>query len=64
MDRLTTATIALNYEQREQVARNYLIELLEDIEDVPFGDRQMVESINRIIAFMSPPQTWEGGKYD
>ena len=62
--RVTTATIALSYEQREQVARDFLIDLLEDIEDVPFGDRNMVDAVNRIIAFCSPPGSWEDGKYD
>ena len=54
MDRVTTATVALNWEQREQVARDYLIDLLEDVEDIPFDGRtSLVESINNIIAYMS-----------
>lgn len=64
MDRVTTATVALTYEQREQVAKDFLIDLLEDIEYVPFGDPTMVESVHRIIAFCSPPGSWEDGKYD
>lgn len=64
MDRITTATVALTYEQREQVARDFLIDLLEDIEDVPFGDRNMVDALNQIIAFCSSPGSWENGKYD
>jgi len=62
--RLTTATVALSYEQREQVAKDFLIDLLYDIEDVPFGDPSMVDSIHRIIAFCSAPGSWEDGKYD
>ena len=64
MDRVTTATVALTYEQREQVARDFLIDLLEDIEHVPFGDPSMVDAMNRIIAFCSPPGSWEDGQYD
>tara|TARA_E500000318_G_C3398122_1_gene148713 strand:+ start:99 stop:296 length:198 start_codon:yes stop_codon:yes gene_type:complete len=64
MNRVTTATVALTYEQREQVARDFLIDLLEDIAYVPFGDPTMVDAVNRIIAFCSPPDTWEDGKYD
>ena len=64
MDRITTATVALTYEQREQVAKDFLIDLLYDIEDVPFGDPTMVENIHRIIAFCSAPGSWEDGKYD
>ena len=64
MTRVTSATIALTYEQREQVARDYLIELLEDIEFVPFGDPKMVETVNQLIAYMSSPGAWEDGKYD
>jgi len=64
VDRITTATVALTYEQREQVARDFLIDLLEDIEDVPFGDRNMVDALNQIIAFCSAPGSWENGKYD
>ena len=64
MDRVTTATVALTYEQREQVARDFLIDLLEDVEHVPFGDPSIVDSINRIIAFCSPPGSWEDGKFD
>lgn len=62
--RVTTATVALNWEQREQVTRDFLIDLLEDIEHVPFGDRNMVDSLNQIIAFCSAPGSWENGKYD
>lgn len=65
MDRVTTATVALNWEQREQVARDYLIDLLEDVEDIPFDGRpSLVESINNIIAYMSVPGSWQGGAFD
>ena len=64
MDRITTATVALTYEQREQVARDFLIDLLEDIEDIPFGDRNMPDALNRIIAWCSAPGSWEDGQYD
>ena len=64
MNRVTTATVALTYEQREQVARDYLIDLLEDIEFVPFGDPNTIEVLNRVISYMSPPGQWEDGKYD
>jgi hypothetical protein len=64
MDRVTTATVALTYKQREQVARDFLIDLLEDIEHVPFQDPSMVDAMNRIIAFCSPPGSWENGQYD
>jgi hypothetical protein len=64
MDRVTTATVALTYKQREQVARDFLIDLLEDIEHVPFQDPSMVDAMNRIIAFCSPSGSWENGQYD
>ena len=65
MNRVTTATVALNWEQREQVARDFLIDLLNDVEDIPFDGRtSLVESINQIIAYISPPGSWEGGAFD
>lgn len=64
MNRVTTATVALTYKQREQVAKDFLIDLLYDIESIPFGDPQMVDSIHRIIAWTSPPGSWEDGRYD
>ena len=59
----TSCTIALNYEQREQVTKDYLIELLEDMK-VPFGDPALQECVNRLIAYMSVPGEWEDGQYD
>lgn len=64
MVRETSATIALTYDQREQVARDFLIDLLDDIEYVPFGDPTMSVAIHRIIAYCSAPGSWEDGKYD
>lgn len=61
---VTTATIALTYKQREQVAKDFLIDLLADVEDVPFGDPQIVDSINRIISFCSRPGEWQDGAFD
>lgn len=60
----TSCTIALTYEQREQVTKDYLIELLYDIEVIPFGDPVLVQSVNRLIAYMSVPGEWEDGQYD
>lgn len=64
MGRVTSATIALTFDQREQVARDYLIQLLEDFECVPFGDTKLVNSLNTIIAYMSPLGEWAEGQYD
>ena len=59
-----SCTIALTYDQREQVARDFLIEFLEDVEDIPFGDALLVETVNRLIAYLSVPGEWEKGQHD
>ena len=61
---VTSCTIALTYDQREQVARDFLIELLEDIEHVPFGDPLFVKSVNQLIAYLSVYGEWDNGKHD
>lgn len=56
-------SVELNVEQAEQVTREYLIDLLDDV-NIPFGDPNMTECVHRLIAYMSTPGTWEDGKYD
>jgi len=63
-EEVRSCTIALTYDQREQVARDFLIEFLEDIEDVPFGDAILVEKVNQLIAYLSVPGEWEKGQHD
>lgn len=55
--------VDLDMEQAEGVTRDYLIDLLDDI-NVPFSDPAFIKSINCLIAYMSTPGTWEDGKYD
>lgn len=54
--RVTTATVALTYQQREQIAKDFLIDLLDDIEYVPFQDPIVIESLKRIINTLDYPK--------
>ena len=63
-EEVRSCTIALTYDQREQVARDFLIEFLEDIEDVPFGDAILVEKVNQLVSYLSVPGEWEKGQHD
>lgn len=56
-------SVELSPEQAEEVTREYLVDLLDEI-SVPFTDPKMIECVNRLIAWMSQPESWEGGKYD
>lgn len=56
-------TVELEFDQAEEVSRGYLINLLSDINAHPF-DSELIEPLNRLIAYMSTPGTWEDGKYD
>lgn len=55
--------IELSIEQAEMVTREYLIDLLGDV-NVPFTDPKLTESLNFLIAYMSVPGEWEEGRYD
>ena len=56
--------VELSVEQAEKVTREFLIDLLDDVND-PFGDDpSMSDCVYRLIAYMSTPGTWKGGKYD
>jgi len=57
-------TVELSLEQAEQVTRDYLIDLLNDIECVPFGDPNMIECLNRLVSYMSVPGEWKDGRHD
>lgn len=59
----TSYIVDLDIEQAEGVARDYLIDLLDDL-NIPFTDPALIKSINHLIAYMSTPGTWEEGKYD
>lgn len=56
-------SVDLNLEQAESITRDYLVDMLDDL-NVPFTDPTLIESINRLIAYLSVPGTWEDGKYD
>lgn len=56
-------TVDLEFDQAEEVSREYLISLLSDI-NAPLFDPEMIKTLNRLIAYMSPPGTWEEGKFD
>jgi hypothetical protein len=57
--------IELNYDQVEEIVREYLIEFLDELDITErFADPVMKESINRLIAYHSVPGQWEDGKYD
>lgn len=56
-------SVDLNLDQAGGIARDYLIDLLDDL-NVPFTDPTLIKSINQLIAYMSVPGTWEDGKYD
>lgn len=55
--------VELDTEQSDKITREVLIDMLEDL-NIPFTDPNMVECVNRLIAWMSPPGTWQDGKYD
>ena len=58
-----SCTIALTYEQREQVARDFLLELLYDLE-IPFQDAEHIVCIKRLIAYLSTPGDFLNGEFD
>lgn len=55
--------VSLSHEQAEEVTREFLIDLLEDL-NVPFTDPVMLQNINQLVSWMSPPGSWKDGKYD
>lgn len=55
--------VSLSHEQTEALTREFLIDLLEDL-NVPFTDPVMLQNINQLISWMSPPGSWKDGKYD
>ena len=57
-------TIELDYDQREHVVRETLIEMVEE-RNFPDGfDPKMIEAVERLIAYMSVHGEYKGGKYD
>jgi len=55
--------VSLSHKQAEEVTREFLIELLEDL-NVPFTDPIMLQNISQLISWLSPPGTWKEGKND
>lgn len=56
-------SLEIDLDQAEIVARDYLIDLLDMLEQVG-DDPATADAINRVIAYMSVPGTWKEGAYD
>lgn len=55
--------VNLDHDQATSITREYLLDFLSDI-NIPFQDPKIVDACNLIIAYMSVPGEYEGGKYD
>lgn len=56
-------SIELDYNEVEKVTKHYLLSLVTN-EGVQMTSDKMVESLHRVIAFLSVPGTYMNGQYD
>ena len=55
--------VKLDMDQSEKLTREFLLDLVKDV-NIPFQDPKIVDACHTIIAYMSVPGEYEGGKYD
>jgi len=62
-DEMSGVTIELSYNEVENVTKQYLLSLVSN-EGIQLTSDEIVESLHKVIAFLSVPGTYMGGKYD
>lgn len=55
--------VNLDYDQATSITREYLLDFLSD-SNIDVADPKIVDACHLIIAYMSVPGEYEGGKYD